>query len=862
MSGLRRATAAAWHTDAEPFPDYLPYVACVEDAVLLSDRFGQAPSIGRMWELEPVCLEGAAEERWDSVATAIDGLLLRLPEDSACQFFLIGDPHIDPELTAFQAQGQVNGLVRAACEERVQLYHASVHTPLFEHKGVPFRCRRVRAYCTVRLWPTPPRRHGRPLFARPAVEAWLEHACTEIAAVEDVLQEGVHLAGIGLRRLDASAVKALLWRFVNPGEALPPSPYRDGWLLREQLLAHHPHVDGHGIAFGAQHVTILSAAEPPFETRPGLFVRELDFGGAHAALLDLFPELCLVYNVHILNQQQAYARVKRHKSMAWLNRLDPLQGLSIETQVVAEDLEKVMAEVFGRGQRVLSVGVHAVLAGHAEELAVTTNRVIAAVGHLGFRLAPEETIGASLFVHCLPLGFDPASDSMLCRTHRYVSSNVADLLPMYGYFRGVGTRRYLFLWLNRHGEPVSFDPFDAAPAPHGLVAGYTGVGKTVFIMDMIVQGLRLGAHIFVLDKGDSYHRLCQLVGGRRYVFDPDHPPCTNPFAGPLSPERLAALWQLVVEMMQGRTERDVLGREEEGMIERAISDTYRRLGHEEVTLSDVAASLQAQGTYGARLAFRLEPFLRTGRYGRFLDGPNTLRLDTPLTVFELGQLNRDPELQKVMVMVLVNMITQVVAHERERVKLLFVDEAWSLLTSANAARFLGEAARTYRKYGTALISITQQPRDFLETAGGRAVRDNAPIRFLLPQPPDVAQEVAHELGLSAEKTALFTSLESVPGKFAEALLETPTGSGVIRIVLPPSLYWITTSTERERRYLEELSRRLGSLEAAIAHAAATYPHGLVGLASEFGSENGAHDRNADGATPQVQQAPTTQTAGA
>jgi len=592
-----------------------------------------------------------------------------------------------------------------------------------------------------------------------------------------------------------------------------------------------------------------------------MFIRDLEFSGAHAALLDLFPELCLVYNVHVLNQQQAYARVKRHKSIAWLNRLDPLQGLSVETQVVAEDLEKVMAEVFGRGQRVLAVGVHAVLAGHPDAVPAKANRVIAAVGHLGFRLVPEETVGASLLLQCLPLGFDPAADSMLCRTHRYVSGNVADVLPMYGYFRGAGTRRFRFLWLNRHGEPVSFDPFEAAPAPHGLVAGYTGVGKSVLVMDMITQGLRLGAHICVLDKGDSYGRLCQLMDGRRYVFAPDQPPCTNPFAGALSPERLATLWQLVVEMMQGRTERDVLGREEEGMIERAISDTYRRLGNEEVTLSDVAASLQAQGTYGARLAFRLEPFLRTGRYGRFLDGPNALRLDRPLTVFELGQLNRDPELQKIMVMILVHLITQVVARDQERTKFLFVDEAWSLLTSANAARFLEEAARTYRKYGTALVSITQQPRDFLETAGGRAVRDNAPLRFLLPQPPEVAAAVALELGLSPEKTALFASLESVPGKFSEALLETPTGSGVIRIVLPPAMYWITTTNERERRYLDDLSRQLGGLEPAIARAAQAYPHGLVGMASQFSSvhDETAQDAGGDGVPEAV--APATETAG-
>ena len=40
MSRLHRAAYTAWNTDAEPFPDYLPYVTCVEDAVLLDRLFG------------------------------------------------------------------------------------------------------------------------------------------------------------------------------------------------------------------------------------------------------------------------------------------------------------------------------------------------------------------------------------------------------------------------------------------------------------------------------------------------------------------------------------------------------------------------------------------------------------------------------------------------------------------------------------------------------------------------------------------------------------------------------------------------------------------------------------------------------
>src|SRR4029078_311920 len=89
----------------------------------------------------------------------------------------------------------------------------------------------------------------------------------------------------------------------------------------------------------------------------------------------------------------------------------------------------------------------------------------------------------------------------------------------------------------------------------------------------------------------------------------------------------------------------------------AISDTYHRFGDDEVTLSDVAAQLQAQGAYAPHLAFCLQPFLRSGRYGRFFDGPNELTLDNPLTVFELGQLDSDPDLQRLLTTAVVDRIT-------------------------------------------------------------------------------------------------------------------------------------------------------------------------------------------------------------
>jgi aspartyl-tRNA synthetase len=37
--------------------------------------------------------------------------------------------------------------------------------------------------------------------------------------------------------------------------------------------------------------------------------------------------------------------------------------------------------------------------------------------------------------------------------------------------------------------------------------------------DFIVQNERLGAHFFVLDKGDSYKKLCAILGGSESIRD-------------------------------------------------------------------------------------------------------------------------------------------------------------------------------------------------------------------------------------------------------------------------------------------------------------------------------------------------------
>lgn len=816
-----------FHTDAPSLPDYLPYVAIQDDLVLLTDRTGQRPSVGMLWEIEPARVEAAPEGQWTVVSRAIDELLQRLPEGVTCQFLLLSDRDIQDTLDAFLALTRTDGVPRRASEELVQLYQQS--SPLFEHKGMPFSARRLRTLFTLRLWPTPPRPidHWRAWISgtTPTYD-WLAQAQAEMARVERTITDHLHFAGARLQRLSADASKALLWRFLNPGRTQTVSPYRDDCRLREQLFETHPNADGQGFTCGATKVVVLSAAEPPEETDAGLFVRELQIGQTMAALVDLYPEFCLVLNIHVMPQAEAWNRTKWRKRMAWAQRLDPFSGFNVESKVIGEDIDKLLTEVYGAGKRVLAVGIHTLVTAPPAEMSGAITRVTAGLARLKLRMIAEEIVGESLFVQCLPLGCDPETEALLRRTHPFVSANVADLAPVYGYFRGIGVPKLLYL--SRRGEPVAVDLFAAATAGHFLVVGVTGTGKSFLTNDMILMGLRLGMRVIVFDKGDSYGRLCALLGGQHVIVEPETPLTINPFAGVLTQEKLALLTAVVTEMAQGRTASDLLSKEQEGMLERAIVLAYQRQeADEEVTLSDVARVLRGEmGTEGRRLELRLEPYLHDGRYGHYFDGPNQLTFDRDLTVFELGRLDHEPELQTIMMMVLLYRTSQLCASEPGRQKFVISDEASAMFQSENAARFLGEAARMYRRYDTALGSITQQPRDFLQSRGGQAVRDNTQIRFLLPQAPDVAEVVSAELQLTPEKKHLFTSLESVPGKFAEALFDTPTASGVIRIVRPPSMYWLFTTKPNERQYLDRLVQETGSVSAAIAQAATEYPHGI------------------------------------
>ena len=325
----------------------------------------------------------------------------------------------------------------------------------------------------------------------------------------------------------------------------------------------------------------------------------------------------------------------------------------------------------------------------------------------------------------------------------------------------------------------------------------------------IAQALRLDPMIFIIDKGGSYERICELFGGQYFTVDLDHLVAVKSFAGELTREKRALLTTLIVAMATRNDEREHVDAENVGVIEEALVKLYQRVKDREIQLSDLTEVLvKDYGKRGKGLRQRLFAFTREGQFGMFFDRPNELKAHSTFNIFDLKRLDGYPELQASFLLVTMNfIISSIQSTDPGRPKYLFIDEAWALLKNEASARYVAEAFRTYRKLGCAVVAISQAVSDFLAVPGGKTILQNAATKILLRQERKTVSTLKEELKLSPEEVQLVSSVATVPGVRSEFYLRTSWGSGVGILYLSSIMYWVTTTDfrdiERYRRKLAE-----------------------------------------------------------
>jgi len=611
-------------------------------------------------------------------------------------------------------------------------------------------------------------------------------------------------------------------------------------------------LDDH-LKIGGLLYSFISLKDLPDATYPGL-LREL--------LVMDFP---IVINVEIVLPDQAKA-VKQYKSrlrkmMAAQKDIHGGFRLNVDAQVAEHQLIKVLQELIASSlkscQLTLTVSVRTsqpVLDGielkEAERiLADRRQRVLHAIGRMnGARAIPETLAQKRFFFSSLP-GLGEANK----RETDVLTLHAADLLPIEMPWRGTQNSP-LMLFETPYRQLIPFSPFDSSLGDANLlIMAKTGGGKTFLAQLMLLMMARSRPLVSILERGDSYTPLVELMGGRVISVQLDGQETLNPWdlpEGEITPsnERTAFLKNLTRHMLGDSHASDTSLLD--NVLTEAITRVYKRCSirysNPTPTFSDLreelanwrdAEKMQRTIDEAHLAAIKLRQWTESGIYAKLFDRPTNMRLDSDWLFFNLEGLSTDPRLETAMSMLIAATMASRAAGKSGRPSVSVLDECWFLLDSPSLAPEVVQLYRTARKRNSSVWGISQTVEDFVGTEShprshGPGILKNASTKIVGQQPGDVTPLVAH---LNLNPVAIHEVKGfGAPrkGRGAEALLvigERAETTHTVRIIPTALSYWVCTTFPRERKYRAWfLQTRAGRpLLSSYQELAGKFPQGLA-----------------------------------
>ena len=242
------------------------------------------------------------------------------------------------------------------------------------------------------------------------------------------------------------------------------------------------------------------------------------------------------------------------------------------------------------------------------------------------------------------------------------------------------------------------------------------------------------------------------------------------------------------------------------MLDRALYRTYAQAGitTDAATHSRPAPLLrdlrprcrEMPGDVADSLAARLERYVEGSLSAGLFAGPTNVSLDRSFVVFQIQEL--DEELRPLAIHLIAGWVWTRVRRDR-RPRLLFIDEAWSLLRFAEGGAFVAAMARRARKYYLGLVTITQQVADLADGGHGETILTNAAQVLLLKQSAETIDAATVRFRLTPDERQLLLGADK-----GEGLLLVRGNRIPLQVVASKTEYRLATTNPRD---LEELALR-------------------------------------------------------
>lgn len=408
------------------------------------------------------------------------------------------------------------------------------------------------------------------------------------------------------------------------------------------------------------------------------------------------------------------------------------------------------------------------------------------------------------YLSCLPFGACYSNDPY----RNFSAGALTSCFPFYN--AEISHPNGVFIGLNKPSNtPVFIDPFNRDYLPNNNVSvfGMSGSGKT-FLTSLLTMRLALnGVNTVIIDPESEYIAMTKQIGGTVINLGANSPTRINPFDieeeedtlanGTVVKsvnlnEKVADITNLIGVMVKD------LSREQESLLAISIRELYEKFGINDnpdslytneksydentgqffykgerktmPTLTDLwnlIAEKTQDPDYQVLIPIlnALKMFKKGEVYGIFDDQTNVdiNFKNSPVITFDVGNLEEGTLRPIGMYQCLSWVWEKFVKKNPDQRKMVLVDEAWQLVSSAlpgsqYTAAFLDKASRRIRKRNAGLIIASQSFNEFRDSSLGRAVLTNTSLNILLKQKQVDIDAVKDVFALSdGESQALLTA---------------------------------------------------------------------------------------------------------
>ncbi|MFH2201792.1 MAG: ATP-binding protein [Elusimicrobiota bacterium] len=754
-------------------------------------------------ELEPASLFLMDTDAMDKFVSCSQTLLNALPADCTLQFVVrirSGDPDALDEFRREMKSGGQNELSRLLTDKKCEFIDSK-----FTQR------RRYYLYITSRpkgrKVPVAPLL---PAFRKPwreVTRGFHEDRLREHEALERIVSERFQNLGMSLRKLSPEETLDLVFRHLNPAHpgALTPETVSPLRTLREQAVMHPLREEFDHILVNDTYFRGVSLVRLPERAHPGY---------THGLLSSLWPDCDLVLTIDTLDTEAAISRLKLSNNITRTLAFSTWTK-NYEAEQKHLELDELITEMRGSAQRLFRFSFSVLLrAASLDELRAKTTPVLNAFRDFGSAEAASDDMSHfRTYLTAMP-GHGELAD----RKYYVQTKALAAFLPVAGSWRG--SRKKKLLLETPMGEILGIDPFDPAlAAKHGLILGTTGSGKSFatnyLLSNFLAQDVK--NQVVLIDVGGSYRKLADVVKGEYLEVELSERFGFNPFPvrgritarGEFDGDAVAYLSLLMSRMCLEPGEAVTVA--DKVFLEKAIKGAYAK--KEEIVLGDVREELEklAKQHPGARRYVEALELWTTGMYGKLFNRSGALDVANRVVVFDLQNLENHPDLQSVYFFVIRSLIWGKL-QDRSLKKIIAIDEGWKFFNDAVGAELIENLYRTARKFNGAVYSISQSPKDFLDTKAANAIISNSYVKFVLKL--SKGYELLPQFELNSNEVEAVKHLQSKPGEFSDVLLKFGSSSVVARLEPSPFEYWICTTNAEDRIKEDGLREMHPDLSAA------------------------------------------------